>query len=277
MKVEIHFKLGNEEIILPVSPESLVISSDGENISSSTIKLGEINILRDRKLKTLSIESEFPLNNNYPYIVRPDILKKPHEYIKFFTDAQEGKEVLELSVTGLNIAFFVSIESFEVSHVAQDTDVHYNLSLKEYRFYGNKSKELTMIGDVDTATNSASYETSSQNRPSNGFAIGDRVTASGMYYSDPWGAKGFVATDLSLMSKQATLARVALQKASKIRVAEIQTQECVIIDIEADSSYRVNTIIDAIEVKSSAMYPYQLASANKKAIGWFSDKQLKVI
>lgn len=276
-KVEVHFKIGNDEIVLPVTPEELTVIAEGGNEPSSTIKLGEINILRERKLKTLTIESEFPSQGNYPFIVRPDQLKKPSEYIKFFEDAQSNKDVLELAVTGLNIAFFVSIESFEVSHIAQDSDVHFTLSLKEYRFFGRRSKELTMVGEVETSTNSASYESQEQNRPSNGFAIGDKVIAGGAYYSDAWGAKGFVVRDLSMYNRPATLAAITALKAMKIKTSQIQPQECVIIDIEADASYRVQTIVDSVTVSSSSSYPYQLAGANKKAIGWFSKEQLKAV
>ena len=76
---KITLRLENKDIILPVLPESIEISSPGDNESTKVMGIGEINIIRKRSLREFSISSHFP-KHDAPYVTN-DILE-PIEYVK---------------------------------------------------------------------------------------------------------------------------------------------------------------------------------------------------
>ena len=191
--IKFFFEVEGVAFQLPVNPEKIAITTQGSNQVKEIVKLGDINILREKKLKTLDIESFFPATVA-PYVETKMNLLSPETHKKLFNTLQESKLPCKLVISGLNVSMQVSIESFSWEMRAADPDVYYKLSLKEYRPYG--IKKLTSTTQQNPTTTTPVLTTpiglnSNTSRPKTGFAVGDTVVANGKYWYDSYGSEPF--------------------------------------------------------------------------------------
>lgn len=189
--IKFFFEFERVVFLLPVNPEKIAITTQGSNQVKEIVKLGDINILREKKLKTLDIESFFPANAA-PYVETKLNLLSPETYKKMFNTLQESKLPGKLIISGLNVSMQVSIESFSWEMRAADPDVYYKLSLKEYRPYGIKRLTQTTQQNPTTTTPVLTSPVGLNNntsRPKTGFAVGDTVVVNGKYWYDSYGSE----------------------------------------------------------------------------------------
>lgn len=177
------FAFENQAVMLPVNPEELTLSIKGSNKSVEVIKIGEVNILRERKLKTLDIKCFFPVDEYPPYVLTKGKFENPQFYIDFFNNIIQQKKPVLFTVNDTDISFYVSIEDFNYSRTFGTEDVYYNLSLKEYKNYG---AERANIVEEETGEIVATVE-EPETRVKTGFAIGDEVVVNGKYYYSSYG------------------------------------------------------------------------------------------
>lgn len=190
MALRFFIECENEVVQLPVNPEQLIAPFQGNNTTDIIIKLGEVNILRDRKLSVFKIDSFFPLTAEGPYVLTKGEFKPPQFYVYFFQKMQQDKKIGRLIVTDTGINVPVVVENFEYSHNAGDDDYLYTLTLKEHRYFGVKIAELDVpVGDVEVS--SATVSVPKREAASGKFAIGDMVIANGKYWYDSYGASPF--------------------------------------------------------------------------------------
>lgn len=150
MAIKFFFVYDKTLIQLPVNPPDLTVKTAGNNQTFETVKLGEVNILKDKKLTDITIKSFFPANLRLPWVVASGILAQPpFYYINLFEAIRDQKQSLRLVVADLGVNMEVSIEDFEYGFNAQDDDVHFTLSLKQART--GKAKNL-MINVNGTST-----------------------------------------------------------------------------------------------------------------------------
>lgn len=172
---------------LPVNPEELKIVGSGNNKTQEIIKLGEINILRQVKLKECSISSFFPANADAPYVLTKGKFEEPKFYLDLFTKIRDSKKPCRLSVYGTEINFLAAIESFEYTRKGGDPDIYYTLALKEYRPY---SARVVVIKEA-TPQAAPKAEVATPQRAKTGFAIGDTVKVNGKYWYTSYGDSPF--------------------------------------------------------------------------------------
>lgn len=183
------FEYNGLVVQLPVNPEKLEVPVATSNKLTEIIKLGEINLLRDRKLTSISFSSFFPAATWFPAIRTTGRFEGPDFYKKFFTGIIADKKPVRFIVTGINIVDFlqtnklVSIETFKITHQAGDhEDCYYDLGLKEYRSYN--------IQEVQLQTGAATPKAVSPNTPAIAPAkitVGCKVTVSGQLFRDSYG------------------------------------------------------------------------------------------
>ena len=150
MAVKFFFVYDQTLIQLPVNPPELMVKTPGNNQTFETVKLGEVNWLKDKKLTNITIKSFFPTNLQVPWVVASSILaQQPFYYINLFESIRNKKETLRLVVADLGVNMQVSIEDFEYGFAAQDDDVQFTLTLKESRM--GKAKNLTTNVDGSTS------------------------------------------------------------------------------------------------------------------------------
>lgn len=188
MDIGFFFEFEKTVIQLPVNPDKIEVSYKGANKTTEIIKLGEVNILKDRKLADIKFESFFPELAWFPAIRTTGDFKSAQFYKDYFLTAFQNKKPLRFIVTGLNINMLVSVEEFTFYHQAGDhEDAYYNLDLKEYRSF-----KITEIAVADTATPAVEVpkvSASAPARPNTDIVIGSNVILNGRVHYDSYGAK----------------------------------------------------------------------------------------
>lgn len=136
MDIGFFINYGNQVIQLPVNPEKIEVKYGGNNSKTEIIQLGEITLLKDRKLATITFKSFFPHNDWFPAVRTRGQFKTPDFYKDFFIGIQEDRKPCRLIVTGINITMKTSIENFSYYHQGGDhEDAYYSIDFKEYRDY----------------------------------------------------------------------------------------------------------------------------------------------
>lgn len=136
--MDIFLSINNREqvIQLPIIPEEFKVEFSNNNETFTTISQGDLNLIGNKGLKALTIETFFP-NKEYPYAKSKNmpgdefveiILKWIDRKvpIRVVITNKEGKELVNLPVT---------IDSFNYGY-DRVGDVVYSLELREFRFVG---------------------------------------------------------------------------------------------------------------------------------------------
>lgn len=180
----------NQVIQLPVNPEKVSVEFAGNNTSKEIISLGEITLLKDRKLSTISFKSFFPQYEWFPAIRTRGQFKTPDFYKKFFEGIMNDKKPCRLIITGISINTQCSVESFEYYHQGGDhEDAYYSLEFKEYREYHITEVAIdSSLGDSNKNSISVADTPAKPLTPSN-ITKGCSVILNGRVHYDSYGAK----------------------------------------------------------------------------------------
>lgn len=185
MAIRLFFEYGNLLVQLPVNPEELTINSEGNNETINIVSLGDINILKQKKLMSTEIQCFFPatLNRYAPHVVTSGDFRNPQYYINFFERIRKEKKPVQFVVTDTKINMTVAIEAFNYSLVAGDEDINYTLELREYRPYS--AKEVKIVTSLSGNTTPKAIV--AEQRTPKKFAIGNQVTVNGDYWYTSYG------------------------------------------------------------------------------------------
>jgi hypothetical protein len=189
MAIRFFFEYNNQVVQLPVNPEEIMINSSGNNTTSEIVKLGEINLLRQKKLERLAIECFLPMDANAPYVLTKGKFEKPQFYIDFFEKIRKEKKPFRFIISDTKINMLAAIEDLEYGLKAGDDDIHYSISLKEYRPFSSKVVKIKL--PTNKAEPAKVTPPPKQERPKTGFSIGDTVIANGKYWYSSYGDKPF--------------------------------------------------------------------------------------
>lgn len=127
--------LQGNELDFPVLPEEIKINSPGKNEKMIVLKLGEINRLQLKGLKSISFKSFFPVYSG-PYVTGQ--LRSPIDAVRSIQRARDRKKPVDFLIVGtdLDINMSVGIESFEYSEKAGEVgDIYYSIELSEWKEY----------------------------------------------------------------------------------------------------------------------------------------------
>lgn len=125
----------NEDVIeLPVIPEEFDVGSPFSNETFDSMKQ-QLNLIGLRDLKTLEIESFFPIHD-YPFLRSRRLWGM--EYIERIERWRDRRLPLRLIITNENTKGFklnlpVTIDNFDYG-TEKSGDINYRLSLKEFAF-----------------------------------------------------------------------------------------------------------------------------------------------
>lgn len=134
--MDIGFFINYKNVIvqLPVNPESVNVNYSGNNATMEVVKLGDINLLKDKKLAEIEFESFFPNGDWFPAVRTRGNFEKPTFYKNFFRGIMEDKKPCRLIITGIDINMQVAVEQFDWYHQGGDhEDAYYSIKFKEYR------------------------------------------------------------------------------------------------------------------------------------------------
>lgn len=147
--MELSYDNRREWIVIPVLPASIEMSEGGAGSTFNVAGLGEINVIKDRKLSEYSFSSFFPAEGS-PFLPKDDVkdakdasrpkfdYKSPNECVKLIMKWMESKRPIRFKYQGATFPINspVSIESFQWKEVAGGGgDIDYSIKLKHYVFY----------------------------------------------------------------------------------------------------------------------------------------------
>ena len=85
---DFNFKIGNELLTLPITPEELTIKVGSNNKVVTLINEGDINILKCPSLIEFEFDARFPMRK-YPYSREPEFFE---DYLNKFTELKTSKK-----------------------------------------------------------------------------------------------------------------------------------------------------------------------------------------
>ncbi len=178
-----------DNMLLPVAPGKLSISTQGGNKSIITMGSGEINILKAPRLSTVEFEALLP-NVEYPFAVYDNGFERADVFLNKLNSLMTDKNAFRFIVTrdipnggelhSTNMK--VSLEGYTTKESADDgQDVVVSIQLKQYVDYG--AKECAVLPESDGVSVSTSTT-----RPSDGvIGIGSTVIINGVLHKDSHG------------------------------------------------------------------------------------------
>jgi LysM repeat protein len=128
--MEIHLIVDDDDMQLPVLPESFEVSSSQNNETVNVHSVGEVNLLGQSNLDTIEIKSEFPSSERS---YADTNFNDPWDYVKTLRSWKEGRKTPVLQVTSTDIDWNVSIDTFTYGESDALGDINYTLSLKRYK------------------------------------------------------------------------------------------------------------------------------------------------
>lgn len=138
------FNNQQEGFQIPINPGSIEMGDGSNSTTYDIVGLGEINVIKSRKLTTFGFSSIFPAHS-YPFITASTVLQ-PSEYVNMIVGWMETKRPIRFVFTGasFDINEAVGIESFDWKEVAGSIgDIEYTLKLKKYVFYSAQRVNIT--------------------------------------------------------------------------------------------------------------------------------------
>ncbi|KNF07173.1 LysM domain-containing protein [Gottschalkia purinilytica] len=141
MEFWITFNNKEHKLQLPIPPSEFEISEGLNNTTVNINEIGEINLIGNRNLSTISISSFWP-NQLYSFCQYAPIIK-PYEFIKTIKMFKSSGKPCRLIITDTDINIPVTIENFTYGERDGTGDVYFTLEFKEYRFINTNTSNST--------------------------------------------------------------------------------------------------------------------------------------
>lgn len=131
--MDIFLSINNREqvIQLPVVPSEFKISSPMNNETFTTINQGDLKMIGQRGLKSLTIESFFPAKD-YPFLRSREYFG--WQYVDIIEAWIDRRVPIRLIATNTPINMAMTIENFEYGPQDGSGDIYYSLQLSEFKF-----------------------------------------------------------------------------------------------------------------------------------------------
>lgn len=142
-----------DDMRLPITPQKITMKTSGQNETITLINGEEVNILRPPGLMEISFDAVIP-QVSYPFAVWDGSFDDAGEFVERLRELKENQESFEFIVIRKGPGdreFFdtnldVSLEDFKVvDDVKEGMDVTVSINLKEYRSYGTKVMNFTIV------------------------------------------------------------------------------------------------------------------------------------
>lgn len=169
---------GSSSIRIPVLPPEYTVQSNQNNTTVNVIALGDVVLSGKRGLRSISFSSFFPRRYDSSYCEFRSI-KSPKAYVEVIERLkQEG--AVKLIITGTQINFQCTIESFEWGEDDGTGDIDYTLSFQEYRTPSAVKSTVAQISSDAASTASATGESRTEQKAASGtYTVkkGDTLTS----------------------------------------------------------------------------------------------------
>lgn len=134
-EVNVFFKEKDDDklVQLPVVPEEVKLTVDGNMETVNIINLGEVNIARHPKGVELSFDSFFPRDVNLPLVQTKGNFWQPTEYIEYFNGVMSRQNPVLVTITGFpEFSVDMLVSNFDYNWEGGSNDCSYTLDLVRY-------------------------------------------------------------------------------------------------------------------------------------------------
>lgn len=131
---------GKWVVTLPIMPPSFKVTEEQDHQTVNIVKLGEILLKGNRKLKTMTFSSFFPAQR---YNFADTSMTDPYYFVNRFEKWKDEKTTLRISID-VNLGMTCVIQSFSYSETDGTGDVSYSLTLIEYTQQTGKRAQKTV-------------------------------------------------------------------------------------------------------------------------------------
>ena len=200
-------KRRNRIVQLPVVPEEVQITCDGNIENINVINLGEVPIAKTPKPIELTFDCFFPSESRLSLVQTRGDFWEPIEYVKYFKDVMKRKNPMLVTITGFpRFCMDMLISNFEYTWEGGANDCAYSLTLVKYKRISITSIPLIARytkpePPATVATDTSAAATSKQVTPGcevilNGTVHNDSYgNGPGKTFSNYHGKVNFVKTD----------------------------------------------------------------------------------
>jgi len=172
----------NATFELPLNPAEIQLTVETDDKSETVIGLGEVNLIGDAKLRSISIQSILPLNPaDEHYVSAQNLLSSAQDYIDWLVKIQESKKPMRLVISSTKISFKATVSSFQYGFKdGYDGEYSYTLVIKEYKPY--TAKKLNAKSEPEPVKTEPIRPS-----PPNKVGIGSTVVVNGQLHRDSAG------------------------------------------------------------------------------------------
>lgn len=143
------------DMLLPIPPQKIPIKYPGQNKTVTLINGDEINMTRPPGLAEISIDVIIP-QMDYPAAVWDGSVSDAEDFISTLQDLKESGDSFEFIVLrdtpsgSFDTNIDVVLEDYKVSDdVKEGFDLAVSITMKEYRHYGTRIMNFTLIPDQE--------------------------------------------------------------------------------------------------------------------------------
>lgn len=146
MDIYLSVNNGKTVMVLPVMPSEFEISKPQNTSVFETVSKGELQLIGEPKLKSISFSSFFPIRD-YPFLRNTTM--KGWEYVDLIDSWIEQKLPVRLVISDTPINMAVAVKDFSYS-IKSDGDLWYSLDLEEFNLLEEVvSSETPIISELN--------------------------------------------------------------------------------------------------------------------------------
>ena len=169
-----------EQLELPVNPSEIKFKYETNDSQEMIVNFGQVNIVGEMKLATVSISSTFPKHD--AHYVSTDKLLKPETYISKLSKIQKGKHQVRLVIATTKYSLLMTISNFEHGFENGFSDEYaYTLDLMQYRKFS-----YTKVNSPKSK-GKKSGKSKKRASPPKKISVGSKVKVSGKLHADSYG------------------------------------------------------------------------------------------
>lgn len=127
MKKNVIFVYGDEQLELPVTPQSFEVSTGMRSETINLTNIGEVELPGKKSVFQIQLSSFFPLTE-YDFVKKQ---KEPYEYTAWFEEKARANVALRVIVTNTSINRKIRIKSIDYGEKDGSGDVYYTLTLSD--------------------------------------------------------------------------------------------------------------------------------------------------
>lgn len=221
----IFFTKDKTVVRLPINPEKLPDTLEGNNETYNVLGLGDITVPRIPQQRVVEISSYFPATATFE-VLTPNKFWTPDQYIEFFRTAMRDGDILTYTPVrymengtafgSSDPGFKCTVESFNVEERGGETgDFYYTLTIKEYRDYAPQTVKVQVQQQKKVITTTPARETAQDE-----LYVGKPVQVNGPVYQQMTTAP---ETPKQVSGQTAEVARIDNNKEAAYLVKDMVT------------------------------------------------------